>query len=215
MRIKKVMAWIIVSTILLIVGMVAGSVTSSAVADKNDPPPDAAQIPDTGTTTQDAQENPGTVYISRGSLVDQFAVYANNSPITTSSTGWAYTGYNQYVTVPAGLRALVNARFSAESLCYRGAAPVGNWCRLRMIISAAGVGSFEMYPVAGTEFAFDSPGYYGSSDWESHSIDRFYVVPARSVATTWHVYVYYGVTNASMQFRLDDGQLTVEKARVP
>lgn len=217
MWIKSVGVGLVLVTALLMGGLSGGWMPSAVLAEKGNPPVPAA-APDTGTTPQDGPAGPAASYFARGSHVEQFAVHGRSDAISTNSVAWVDTGYYQYITTLANERALVNARFAAESVCYRVAAiAAGNWCRLRMLISASGAGPFEMSPPVGTEFAFDSDnnGGEGPYSWESRSIDRHYVVPARSVATAWYVRVYYGVTNAALYFGIDDGQLTVEKVHMP
>jgi len=134
---------------------------------------------------------------------------------TTTSTSFVNVpGASTTITVPSGQRALILARFSAESNCSGGL--VGNWCPARILI-----GGTEAAPASGADFAFDSvdssevaactPGECG---WESHSMDRSRgpLDPGTyNVRVQWMVENSFGGTST---FRLDDWSLTVERVKV-
>jgi hypothetical protein len=106
-------------------------------------------------------------------------------------------GASTTITVPPGQTALVNARFTAESMCEGG-----DYASVRLVLDGD-----EMAPVVGTDFAFDSSdtATEGASSWESHSVERFEVnVPAGTYAVVaqW--------SSGCTTFRLDDWTLVVE-----
>ena len=70
------------------------------------------------------------------------------------------------VTVPAGTTRLIDARFTAESLC-SGATTA--WCVVRIIVVNSTGAITEFSPVAGVDFKFDTPG----TQEEAHSLERF------------------------------------------
>ena len=142
-----------------------------------------------------------------GKDVQQVLAMREGLANTTSSTVFAaLPGATLTLTLPANQRNLLIARFAAESACY-GA--VG-WCSVRIL--ANGV---EMDPIVGSDFAFDSSdnNTETSSSWESHAMERSISFPASAVPIVVTVTVQRMVTNASLFFRLDDWQLTVEQVR--
>jgi hypothetical protein len=104
------------------------------------------------------------------------------------------------VAVPEGVHANISARFTAESLCPGGA---GTWCSVRIVISEDGGPFTEMYPVVGTDSAFDGGG---ADQWESHAIERLgfgwpgSVYTIKVQATRWD----------ASSFQLDDWTLVAE-----
>jgi hypothetical protein len=77
--------------------------------------------------------------------------------------------------VPAGSRAVLTARFTAESECYGGGVSP-NWCGVRILVDGVAA-----TPYTGTDFAFDSTSAGKNADssaaaWQSHSMDRAIVV---------------------------------------
>jgi hypothetical protein len=145
-----------------------------------------------------------------GPVTSVKVVRSNSSQITTSTTFVNLPGATVKVKVPSGQRALILARYSAESNCTGGA--VGSWCSARVLI-----GGVEAAPVSGADFAFDS---VDSTDdvsclpadcgWESHSMDR-----SRGPLGpgTYTVRVQWRIVNGST-FRLDDWSLTVERVKI-
>ncbi len=111
------------------------------------------------------------------------------------------------VRVPQGTRALILARFSAESLCL-GPSGSPEVCSVRILI-----GGQEAEPASGSDFAFDSSngGADGPYSWEGHSMDR-----SRGPLGpgTYTVKVQAKVTLVGGAFGLDDWSLTVERVRV-
>ncbi|GHJ47121.1 hypothetical protein Cs7R123_44630 [Catellatospora sp. TT07R-123] len=71
------------------------------------------------------------------------------------------------VVVPAGTNRIVDARFSAESLC---AGTATAWCAVRIIVVNNATGTVtEFSPVAGVDFKFDTPG----TSEQARSFERF------------------------------------------
>ncbi|RBQ19425.1 hypothetical protein DP939_16050 [Spongiactinospora rosea] len=103
------------------------------------------------------------------------------------------------VNVPAGTTRLVNARFTAESLCVGTASA---WCSVRIVVTNSAGTITELQPVTSTDYRFDTPG--GAE--EAHALERFstvllpgsYTVRVQALRMT-------GIT----QFTLDDYAFTV------
>jgi hypothetical protein len=151
-----------------------------------------------------------------GGPVVQVKVVRGDTAATTTSQNYATVpGATTTVTVPQGQRALILARFSAESNCVDG--DPGEYCSVRIRI-----GNVEGLPAAGTDFAFDSirdPSnctnvlFGNNCGWSSHSMDRSRgpLGPGTySVKVQWRVVGATGVPS----FRLDDWSLTVERVKV-
>jgi hypothetical protein len=134
-----------------------------------------------------------------GGAINQVRVARSDEASTTSSATYVdIPAATVQITVPRGQRALLLARFSAESICTGGA-----WCSVRIVTVRDGVEQ-EMEPASGTDFAFDSP----DDSWESNSMDRSRLVGRG----TYTVKAQAAVVGGS-SFRLDDWSLTVERAR--
>jgi len=156
--------------------------------------------------------------------IDQVAWRTSNAPSTkTFAAGNTYEnlpGAYQSIFVPPNKRALIIARFTAESRCntVKNPDPTPSWCLLRMMIGpGAGV---EMNPQASAQpdsFSFDSPdrGTESDASWEGHAADRSYIVSGGPNGTTYVVRVQWAVTNTNLQYWLDDWHLTVERALLP
>lgn len=122
----------------------------------------------------------------------------------TSDVAWVVPGPNTWQSVPfTGLvatttnRTVVDARFSAESLCQGG-----GWCSVRIIYSANGGAWTELAPESGNDFAFDSDGDL----WDQHSMERSSAVylPAGTIRL-----VVQAMRVNATAFRLDDYHLAV------
>jgi hypothetical protein len=112
----------------------------------------------------------------------------------TSTTFVDLPGASTTVTVPAGQRGLLLARFSAESDCESDGP---GYCSVRIVATPTGGQSTEMQPAAGLDFAFDSPdaGGAGVDTLDAHSMDRSlvvgpgnYTVKVQWAAATTYVY---------------------------
>jgi hypothetical protein len=152
------------------------------------------------------------VSIVSGNVINQVRVVREDTPTTTSSTSFVdIPGAATTVSVPAGQRGLILARFSAESVCDGDA--VG-YCSVRIVVVDASGAIVEMQPAASIDFAFDSTDAENitapQNSMESYSMDRSLVVPRGN----YTVKAQWAVTSSAVTFRLDDWSLTVEKARV-
>lgn len=130
--------------------------------------------------------------------------YTNRQYFATTDVPFMVPGPNTWQTVPGtGITAVtsgptvVDARFSAESLC-QGA----GWCAVRIIYSSNGGVWTELAPQSGTDFAFDSDGDL----WDEHSMERSSAtyLPAGTI----RVFVQAMRVSATA-FRLDDYHLYV------
>jgi hypothetical protein len=145
-----------------------------------------------------------------GGPITQVKVKGDTSAQTTTSTSFVnLTGASVRITVPRHQRALILARFSAETDCTGGS--TGQWCSARILI-----GGVEASPASGVDFAMDSVDADDVScdpltcGWESHSMDRSRgpLGPGTyTVRVQWRV-------NGTPTFRLDDWSLTVERVKV-
>jgi hypothetical protein len=100
------------------------------------------------------------------------------------------------VTIPSSIpTARLLARFSSESRCN---GPSGSWCTLRILVNG-----FEMNPVVGTDYAWDSPGEVGATA----SIDR---TSGILLPGTHTVSVEARPVGQATLLALDDWQLTLE-----
>jgi len=116
----------------------------------------------------------------------------------TGGTSFANVpGAQTTIFVPEGTRALLLARFAAESRCSGGT----GWCSVRIMI-----GKVEAEPAAGTSFAFQAatPG----GEYESHEMER---MRGPLDPGTYAVKVQWAVSDASLEQWLDDWLLVIER----
>jgi hypothetical protein len=106
------------------------------------------------------------------------------------------------LNIPAGQRRMIDARFTAESLCSGG-----GWCSVRIVVVRPNGGLLELNPQSGTDFAFDSGA--GADNWESHAIER---TSSYLPAGNYRVKVQAGTVGANT-LRLDDWTFAVERIR--
>lgn len=140
--------------------------------------------------------------VRAGSVTERNVFVSQNTPWVTASSAYLYVpGAAIVVVVPAGQTRLIDARFTAESLCSGNS----GWCTVRVVFmnSAGGVG--ELNPVAGTDFAFDSPG----DNWESHAIERSVILGPG----VFRLLVQAARVGAATSLRLDDWHFAVETIR--
>lgn len=106
-------------------------------------------------------------YISAVSVATDSPNHTTMSPTLIQMPGMATT-----VFVPFGHRALLLARFSAESACY-GGGQRSNWCVAEIVVDG-----HEAAPGDGMDYAFDSTagGTQRSDAWQGHSMDRSILV---------------------------------------
>lgn len=125
---------------------------------------------------------------------------------TKPTTGWALLpSATGSVTVPKD--AVINARFTAQSLCRSiGSSTFAGICSVR--IRTNGIELKPSVPAAmtSTAFAFDSHGPGGKGGNESHAVERSIKVPA---AGTYTVSVEVNVS-AATAFTLNYWHLAVE-----
>ncbi len=131
----------------------------------------------------------------------QVKVVHGGDATTTNSTSFVdLPGASTTITVASNTRALVLARFSAESACSGGT----GYCPVRILINGT-----EADPAVGNDFAFDSTdgGNDTAASWESHAVERSraYFTPG-----TYTVRVQYKTTQSATILRLDDWTLVVE-----
>jgi hypothetical protein len=142
---------------------------------------------------------PGTT-VSGGSQT-RIKVVRETAPQTISATGWTnIAAASTSLRVPRRQRALVLARFSAESSCSGGTS--ADRCSVRILIRGQ-----QGQPASGSDFAFDSNT--GAANREAHSMDRSRVLGPG----LYSVRVQGMVTNASVNFTIDDWSLVVEQFR--
>ena len=121
---------------------------------------------------------------------------------STMSTAWVDLNSTIPLSVPSdGL--LVNARFTAESLCTQKA----GICRVR-IVADDGTTLTELDPASGLDFAFDTSTGNASIDdlAEGHAMERSRRLPKGD----YRIRVQYSVSAGSTKFTLDDWNFAVE-----
>jgi hypothetical protein len=128
---------------------------------------------------------------------------SETASFSTSSIAWVpVPGATVGIGVPTAGQ-LVNARFTAESVC---TGPNAGMCRVR-IVALTPAAVIELNPASGNTFAFDSDVPGASIDTaEGHAIERSRRLPAG----TYQIQVQYSVTNATSIFTLADWHFAVE-----
>ncbi|GAC1406790.1 MAG: hypothetical protein NVSMB64_12880 [Candidatus Velthaea sp.] len=127
-----------------------------------------------------------------------------NDTVMTASTFTNVPAMITTITVPAFKRAVLVARFSAETAC------VGRdttWCSIRILVDGA-----EASPAAGFQYAFSTvnPGAPGGYMWQGNSMDR-----AAEVGPGVHTINVQAATTDTSQattFWLGERTLVVESA---
>ena len=124
----------------------------------------------------------------------------------TSSLAWQLVPNTPAtVSVPAGQTRLLNARFTAETICRRTAAQNG-FCSVRIVAEPAGGGALiPLEPVSNADFNIDS-AISNTDAMEGHAVERSRRFPAGQ----YRVFVQRRVTNATVNFVLDDYHFAVE-----
>jgi hypothetical protein len=139
-----------------------------------------------------------------GGAVSKVTVVTETNSHTTNSVSFSdLPGATVSITVPAGKKQLVEARFTGESGCF----PVGGggavWCSVQ-IVAVGTSGTTQMLPDSGVDAAFDTVP--DSQDhWEGHSVERSLVLPGGK----YTVKVQWQVTDPFATFALDDWSFTV------
>jgi hypothetical protein len=142
-----------------------------------------------------------------GKKVTQVKIVRQTGAFTeffTSSETFVNIGFETSITVPAGTKAIILARFSAESACSGGS----GYCSIRIRIGGE---DGQPVPTGAEFFAFDSSDgdTETGSSWESHAMERSRVLGPG----TYVVRVQAAVSDAALSFRLDDANLTVERIK--
>lgn len=141
----------------------------------------------------------------RGTIADQHRFVHQTDPTTTGSAGFTdVPGAAVSVTVPAGQRRMLDARYTAESQCTGGA---GGWCSVRLVGVRPNGTLFALDPQSGTDFAFDSVGV---DNWEGHAMER---TSGYLPAGAYTVKAQAAVVSGATALRLDDWTLAVEVIR--
>jgi len=143
---------------------------------------------------------------SSGTTQTQMKNVAGSDPSTTSSTSWvSVPGSDIPMTLSAS--GLINARFTAESLCTGGA----GWCSVRIVVFSADTGTFtELNPASGTDFAFDSVNDGSADDrYESNAMERSLRLPAGAYRFRVE-YAVDALAASPVTSRLDDWHFTVQ-----
>jgi hypothetical protein len=103
------------------------------------------------------------------------------------------------INVPSGTSRMIDARYTAESLC----TGTGGWCSVRIALyTATGVFISELLPAAGTDYKFDTPG--GAE--ETGALER---TSGNLVSGSYTVRVQALRMAGVSQFTLDDSQFVV------
>jgi hypothetical protein len=131
-----------------------------------------------------------------------------NDVSTSTTTPTLLPGMSAKVRVPAGRRALLMVRFSAETACYGGGTSP-NWCVVEVLVDG-----IEASPGDGADFALDSTdnGTETSASWESHSTDRSILVGEGPHTVEVVGYVTDFSTTGSQTFWTGERSMTVERA---
>lgn len=203
MRYLTTNLWRLATVVTTVALVLLATATISAAQDD----PQGPQKPDRQEVeTHEPSESRGEASTQVGGTTTKTNVVTEAGASITNSRVFANVpGANTTVFVAPDERALILARFSAESACSGGSG--SNWCSIRILI-----GGVEANPIVGQDFAFDSTnnGADGPFSWESHSVDR-----SRTVGPgAYTVQVQWSVTGPNVSFRLDDWSLTVERVQL-
>jgi hypothetical protein len=138
-----------------------------------------------------------------GAAISKITVVTETNPQTTSSTSFVdLPGAAAVITVPAGKKQLVQARFVGESACM----PVsgGNyWCSIQ-IVAVSTSKTTPLLPDSGVDAAFDTVPTSQDS-WEGHAVERSVVLPEGK----YTIKAQWVVTDPTVTFALDDWTFTV------
>jgi hypothetical protein len=145
---------------------------------------------------------------SAGGAQLQIQNRANDLPSTTSSTVFNdLPGASVIVSVPAGRTQLINARFTAETICSRAVPALGGSCSVRIAATRLPGGpTVGLNPNSGNDYAIDS--VRGLDAAEGHAMER----SLRLGPGAYLVRVQRAVTSPAISFRLDDWHLAVQKS---
>lgn len=141
-----------------------------------------------------------------GRRVNRVKIRRSDEQSSTSSTNFENVpGGKVNITVPRG-EAVLLMSFTAESICFSEIATPGQ-CHARITVNGD-----EAAPASGTEYIFDSndSGTETKLSGEGRSMDRSRGPLAPG---TYTVRVQAAVSDADLEFLLDDWSLTVERIR--
>lgn len=119
------------------------------------------------------------------------------------------------IQVPAGRKALLLARFTAESSCYVPGSSTGDaWCTVAIVAKKTGGAEMTFAPAG--DFAFDSSndGRETASSWEGHAMDRSIILGPGAYDVRVKVGLGYNPSGTA-EFDVDDWHLAVERSLVP
>jgi hypothetical protein len=140
---------------------------------------------------------------SGGAVSKITVVTETNSQTTNSSSFTDLPGATVSITVPAGKKQLVVARFTGESGCFPFGGGGSVWCSVQ-IVAVGTSGTTRMLPDSGVDAAFDTVPD-SQDQWEGHSAERSVVLPAGK----YTVKVQWQVNDPAGTFALDDWCFTV------
>jgi hypothetical protein len=129
---------------------------------------------------------------------------------STESSDWSQPAGTAVmnIEVPEGTRGWLHATFDAESICEGG----NGYCRARIMYGPNdGGGAWEMYPISGADFSFDSTdsGNNGGSSWEAHSMTRSTLAPL--LPGNYKVWLEISTSiEDGTTFRIDDSHFMVD-----
>jgi hypothetical protein len=160
---------------------------------------------------QNLGASPNSSLAAHAGAVSAVAVAASDfNDISNSSTTLSLVpGMKTTISVPAGRRALLDIRFSAETACYGGTS--SDWCIAEILVDGV-----EASPGDGRDYALDSTdnSTETGASWEGHAMERVIVVgPGRHV-----VKVIGGVTDfnatGSQTFWTGERTLVVDRSLI-
>lgn len=148
----------------------------------------------------------GTLTTAQGNTLTQVKVVRDANPAETTSTSFVdVPGATVTMTVPAGTKALILARFSASSTCVGPITPAG--CFVRVLVNGT-----EALPSGVNLSTFDTETVSNgiSAPFQAHMIER-----SRGGLTggTYVVKVQYAVPNTGATLALVNWNLTVERIK--
>jgi hypothetical protein len=138
-----------------------------------------------------------------GGVADRQYFASEDTAWTTTSATWVNVPGSWGTVNVSGSDQMIDARFMAETMCENAF-----YCTVRIIVQNNTTGWWtELYPVSGSDFAFDSPG----GSWEAHAMERFSdFLPAGPYTVRVQAAVVAAGTGS---FRLDDRTLVVALTR--
>jgi hypothetical protein len=150
---------------------------------------------------------PTAITTTAGGVITGVQVVTSSDVTTTSSLSFVdLPGATTTINVPAGTRAMLLARFSAESSCYNGTPGTFAHCGVRILVNGD-----DMNPNGDLAFDSTNNGTENIGSWEAHSIDASSPILGPG---NYKVKVQRAVSFANTQFWLDDWSLTVQRVKV-